>query len=132
MACISMRPGCNFELSLPRLAQLDQALAIFSIAIAMVQPMFIVGLQQLLPPLFVVIGEAEGRTSFLEVQMQAFSWYFLFQVLNVFLVTTIAGTNFDTIAIIIEKPELAFEMLWNSLPRMSSFFINFVIMKAFS
>ncbi|KAL7560546.1 hypothetical protein ACA910_001418 [Epithemia clementina (nom. ined.)] len=117
--------------SSPRLAQLDQASAIFSVAIAMVQPMFIVGLQQLLPPLFVVIGEAEGRTSFSEVQMQAFSRYFLFQVLNVFLVTTIAGTIFDTIAIIIEKPESAFEMLGNSLPRMSSFFITFVIMKAF-
>ena len=117
--------------SSPRLAQLDQASAIFSVAIATVQPMFIVGLQQLLPPLFVAIGQAEGRSSFSEVQMQAFSRYFLFQVLNVFLVTTIAGTIFDTIALIIEKPESAFEMLGNSLPRMSSFFITFVIMKTF-
>ena len=117
--------------SSPRLAQLDQASAIFSVAIAIVQPICIVGLQQLLPPLFVAIGQAEGRTSFSEVQMQAFSRYFLFQVLNVFLVTTIAGTIFDTVALIIEKPESAFEMLGNSLPRMSSFFITFVIMKTF-
>jgi hypothetical protein len=50
---------------------------------------------------------------------------------NVFLVTTIAGSIFDTIAIIIENPEAAFEMLGNSLPRMSSFFITFVTIKTF-
>mmetsp|Transcript_9593 Transcript_9593/g.17159 ORF Transcript_9593/g.17159 Transcript_9593/m.17159 type:complete len:427 (-) Transcript_9593:555-1835(-) len=63
--------------------------------------------------------------------MRAFSRYFLFQVLNVFLVTTIAGSIFDTIAIIVENPEAAFEMLGNSLPRMSSFFISFVTIKTF-
>ena len=70
------------------------------------------------------IGRAEGITAFSDVQMQAFSRYFLFQVLNVFLVTTIAGSIFDTIAIIIENPEEAFSMLGNSLPRMSSFFVS--------
>ena len=117
--------------SSPRLAQLDQASAFFSSAIAMIQPLCIVAIQQLLPPLFLAIGRAEGLVSFSEVQMRAFSRYFLFQVLNVFLVTTIAGSIFDTIAIIVENPEAAFEMLGNSLPRMSSFFITFVTIKTF-
>ena len=115
----------------PRLAQLDKASALFSSAIAMVQPLCIVALQQMLPPLFMTIGRLEGLVSFSEVQMRAFSRYFLFQVLNVFLVTTIAGSIFDTIAIIVENPEAAFEMLGNSLPRMSSFFITFVTIKTF-
>lgn len=63
--------------------------------------------------------------------MKAFSRYFMFQVLNVFLVTAIAGSIFDTLAIILENPESAFEMLGNSLPRMSSFFITLVTMKSF-
>jgi hypothetical protein len=117
--------------SSPRLAQLDQATALFSSAIAMVQPICIVALQQLLPPLFIAIGTLEGILSFSEVQMRAFSRYFLFQVVNVFLVTTIAGSIFDTIAIIVETPEMAFEMLGNSLPRMSSFFISYVTIKTF-
>jgi hypothetical protein len=117
--------------SSPRLAQLDDASAFFSTAIAMVQPLCIVGIQQLLPPLFLLIGKAEGVICFSEVQMRAFSRYFLFQVVNVFLVTTIAGSIFDTVAIIIENPEAAFEMLGNSLPRMSSFFITFVLIKTF-
>lgn len=117
--------------SSPKLAQLAQASAFFSAVIALVQPLCVVGLQQLLPPLFIAIGRMEGTTSFSEVQMRAFSRYFLFQVLNVFLVTTIAGSIFETIAIIIENPESAFVRLGNSLPRMSSFFIAFVTIKTF-
>ncbi len=115
----------------PRLAQLDQASAFFSTAIAMVQPICLVIIQQLLPPICIQISKAEGLLSFSEVQMKAFSRYFMFQVLNVFLVTAIAGSIFDTIAIIVENPESAFEMLGNSLPRMSSFFITLVTMKTF-
>lgn len=117
--------------SSPRLAQLAQASSFFAAAIALVQPLCIVGLQQLLPPLFMLIGEAEGTLSFSEVQMRAFSRYFLFQVVNVFLVTTIAGSIFDAVAHIVESPESAFEMLGNSLPRLSSFFITFVTIKTF-
>eukprot|EP00814_Leptocylindrus_danicus_P006342 CAMPEP_0116008806 /NCGR_PEP_ID=MMETSP0321-20121206/3071_1 /TAXON_ID=163516 /ORGANISM="Leptocylindrus danicus var. danicus, Strain B650" /LENGTH=846 /DNA_ID=CAMNT_0003477677 /DNA_START=349 /DNA_END=2889 /DNA_ORIENTATION=- len=115
----------------PRIAQLDQASALFSSAIAIVQPLCLVGIQQLLPPLFIFIGKCEGIISFSEVQMKAFSRYFMFQILNIFLVTAIAGSIFDTLAIIIENPEAALLMLGNSLPRMSSFFITFVTMKTF-
>jgi hypothetical protein len=40
------------------------------------------------------IAKAEGLVAFSEVQMNAFSRYFLFQVLNVFLVTAVAGSIF--------------------------------------
>jgi hypothetical protein len=117
--------------SSPRIAQLAQASAFFSTGIGMVQPLCLVGIQQLLPPLFMQISKAEGFLSYSEVQMKAFSNFFLFQVLNIFLVTAIAGSIFDTLAIIIENPEKAFELLGNSLPRMSSFFVTFVTMKTF-
>jgi len=116
----------------PRLNQLDKASSLFSAAIATVQPSCLVLLQQLLPPLFIRIGRLEGRLSFSEAQMKAFSRYFMWQVLNVFLVTSIAGSVFDTLAIIIATPESAFEMLGNSLPRMSSFFVSFVTIKTFT
>jgi hypothetical protein len=117
--------------SSPRLAQLCDASAFFASAVSMVQPICLVVIQQLLPPLFIQISKAEGHVSFSEVQMKAFSRYFMFQVLNVFLVTAIAGSIFDTLAIIIQNPEKAFEILGNSLPKMSSFFITLVTMKSF-
>lgn len=116
----------------PRLNQLDHASSIFSAAIATVQPICLVGLQQLLPPLFIRVSRAEGIISFSEAQMKAFSRYFMWQILNIFLVTSIAGSVFDTLAIILETPESAFEMLGNSLPRMSSFFVSYVTLKTFS
>ena len=116
----------------PRLNQLDKASSIFSAAIATVQPFCLVCLQQLLPPLFIRISRSEGIISFSEAQMKAFSRYFMWQVLNIFLVTSIAGSVFDWLAIIVETPESAFEMLGNSLPRMSSFFVSFVTIKTFS
>ena len=116
----------------PRLNQLDQASSIFSAAIATVQPLCLVGLQQLLPPLFIRVSRAEGIISFSDAQMKAFSRYFMWQVLNIFLVTSVAGSVFDTLAIILETPESAFEMLGNSLPRMSSFFVSYVTLKTFS
>jgi len=116
----------------PRLNQLDKASHIFSAAIATVQPSCLVLLQQLLPPLFIRTSRLQGILSFSQAQMKAFSRYFTWQVLNVFLVTSIAGSVFDTLAIIIATPESAFEMLGNSLPRMSSFFVSFVTIKTFT
>ena len=115
----------------PRIAQLDKASALFSSALALVQPLCLVSIQQLLPPIFIFIGKCEGIISFSEVQMKSFSRYFMFQVLNIFLVTAVAGSIFDTLAIIIENPETMLLMLGNSLPRMSSFFITYVTMKTF-
>ncbi|KAL7550547.1 hypothetical protein ACHAWF_013767 [Thalassiosira exigua] len=115
----------------PRLNQLDKASSFFSAAIATVQPMCLVGLQQLLPPLFIRVSRSEGIIAFSEAQMKSFSRYFMWQILNVFLVTSIAGSVFDTLALIIDTPESAFEMLGNSLPRMSSFFVSFVTIKTF-
>jgi hypothetical protein len=115
----------------PRLAQLDRASAFFATAIGMIQPICLVGIQQLMAPFLMQIAKAEGHISFSEVQMKTFSRYFSFQVLNIFLVTAVAGSVFDTIAIIVDTPEAAFEMLGNSLPRMSSFFVTFVTMKTF-
>jgi hypothetical protein len=63
--------------------------------------------------------------------MKTFSRCFSFQVLNIVLVTAVARSVFGTILIIVDTPEAAFEMLGNTLPRMSSFFVTFVTMKTF-
>ena len=54
VALVSMLVSESALISIsPRLNQLDKASSIFSAAIATVQPMCLVGLQQLLPPLFI-------------------------------------------------------------------------------
>jgi calcium permeable stress-gated cation channel len=120
-----------------QLAQSAPASSFFSVVIALVQPLCIVSRPQLRSPLFfVAIGEAEIilSSSFLTTcMMRAVSRYFFFVPSGQ---QRLPGHHhlpaLTTIAIIIETPEAAYEMLGNSLPRMSSFFFIFVTMTPFS
>jgi len=98
--------------------------------VSMIQPMCVVGLQQVLPPLFQAIGKVEGQLNFCNVQIRSFTRYFAFQVVNIFLVTAIAGSIFDTAAQIAENPGYAFQFLGYALPKTSSFFCYYVILKS--
>lgn len=53
-------------------------------------------------------------------------------MINVFLVTTIAGSVIDCIKDIYYDPASAFYLLGNSLPKMGGFFTNYMIVKAFA
>lgn len=114
----------------PTIARLVRSSGIFSFMVSMIQPMCVVGLQQVLPPLFQAIGKVEGQLNFCNVQIRSFTRYFAFQVVNIFLVTAIAGSIFDTAAQIAENPGYAFQFLGYALPKTSSFFCYYVILKS--
>lgn len=105
--------------------------SLFNSMLELVQPMCIVGLMQVLPPLFIVMGHFEGVTSFSRNQFLAFDRYFFFQVVNVFLVSTFAGTIIDSIQSILEDPSMAFTLLGDSLPKMGGYFTDYILVKAF-
>lgn len=73
----------------------------------------------------------EGCVSFSSNQFRSFDRYFTFQVINVFLVTTIAGSVIDCVKDIYTDPSSAFALLGTSLPKMGGYFTNYLIMKAF-
>lgn len=104
---------------------------IFNGLLELVQPACIVGLMQFLPPLFIALGHFEGVTSFSRNQFLAFDRYFFFQVVNVFLVSTFAGTLLDSLQAILEEPTTAFTLLGESLPNMGGYFTNYILVKAF-
>ena len=93
------------------------ASSLFNSILELVQPVCIVGLMQFLPPLFILLGHFEGITSFSRNQFLAFDRYFFFQVVNVFLVSTFAGTVIDSIQAILEDPSMAFTLLGDFYPR---------------
>ena len=105
--------------------------SLMSQLVGMVQPICLVAIQQVLPPLFCALGKIEGRNSFSNVLGSAFSRYFLFQIVNVFLVTVIAGSLFDAASTIVDKPQKAFELLGRALPKQSAFFTNYILLKTF-
>jgi len=109
----------------------DQSLLIQS-AVELVQPGALVALMTLLPPVLSLLGIKEGCISFSSNQFRAFDRYFTFQIINVFLVTTIAGSVIDCIRDIYEDPSSTFSLLGTSLPKMGGFFTNYLIIKAFT
>ncbi|GAB5593361.1 phosphate metabolism protein 7 [Umbelopsis nana] len=66
-----------------------------------------------------------------EIERYVQSKYYMFLVVNVLLVVTIAGTVFTSIAVIIHTPTSIINLLATSLPTVSTFFINYLILQAF-
>ena len=62
---------------------------------------------------------------------KAFNRYFLFQVVNVFLVSAIAGSIFDSLTDIADNPSTAFKLLGEALPSMGGYFCNYILVKTF-
>lgn len=101
------------------------------LSLDMVQPILLLGLMNVLPPLIRVLGMLEGIAAESWNQRVALSRYFWFQVINVFLVTTVAGTIFDTISMIVEDPTKTLTLLGESLPKVCGFFVMYILIKLF-
>lgn len=94
----------------PVIAKLVVSSGVFKSLVSFVQPICIVLLQQALPPIFLNMSKIEGQLSFCDVQIRAFSRYFAFQVVNIFLITAIAGSIFETAALVAENPGKVFQV----------------------
>ncbi len=103
---------------------------VFLSLVEMLQPLVLVGIMNLLPPVLTFLATVEGCTSFSVNQMRSFHRYFTFQILNVFLVTTIAGSVVNVVAQLSKDPAATFPLLGSSLPKMGGFFTNFILVKA--
>lgn len=73
----------------------------------------------------------ERRKSRSAVELHVFRWYFLYQVINIF-VLVLSGSVFTSIANIIASPTSAVTLLGAALPTVSVFFINFMITQLLS
>jgi hypothetical protein len=91
---------------------------IFASFIELLQPTALLGLMNLLPPILTVLAMLEGCISLSSTQFKSFDRYFTFQIINVFLVTTIAGSVIDCLKEIYYDPSSTFILLGNSLPKM--------------
>lgn len=96
----------------------------------LIQPLAVVVLMDVLPPILATLAIIEGCVSKSKVQMRIFERYFIFQVINVFLVTVIEGSVVRCVHEILVSPSDAFVLLGNSLPRMSGFFTAYILVKA--
>ncbi|KAJ3360915.1 hypothetical protein GGF32_007959 [Allomyces javanicus] len=85
----------------------------------------------LLPVILDILGRIRGFRSISENNLFVFTAYFYFQLFNVLLVFTIAGTVFKAFEDILDRPSSLPELLARSLPKVSPFFVNLVMLHAF-
>jgi len=84
----------------------------------------------LLVPIITAVSKAQGYHSNSEIDESVFSKYFLFLVFNVFLVSAIAGSIFQSIESIAKDPSSIVGQIANSLGGLSFQMINFVMIAA--
>ncbi|CAM9453944.1 unnamed protein product, partial [Sphacelaria rigidula] len=115
--------------------------SLFQSMVELIQPMMVIAVMATLPVLLRWVGHFEGILAESMIQMQTLSRYFSFQVLNVFLVTTIARfaveiltRHFEShvLKTLAEDPYWFFTLLGDSLPKVCGFFCDYVIIRAFS
>lgn len=61
--------------------------------------------------------------------MQVQAWYFLFQIIQVFLVTALSSSATAFIPVIINEPHHVPQLLADNLPKSSNFYLTYFILQ---
>ncbi|RUS27954.1 hypothetical protein BC938DRAFT_482527 [Jimgerdemannia flammicorona] len=87
------------------------------------------GLMMVLPFILIYICQFEAVPLYSRMEEAIQSRYFFFLIINVLLVVTVAGTIFSSIEQIIETPTDLVSILATSLPTVSTFFVNYLLLQ---
>ncbi|TPX50045.1 hypothetical protein SeMB42_g02206 [Synchytrium endobioticum] len=88
----------------------------------------------LLPSLLFYLSQAQGLEALSWIEQSVLSKYHFYQVTNVVVIFTIARSVWSAISIfdVIQQPGLLLNILADSMPRMASFYVNYVIFQTFA
>ncbi|RUP45025.1 hypothetical protein BC936DRAFT_148710 [Jimgerdemannia flammicorona] len=87
------------------------------------------GLMMVLPFILIYICQFEAVPLYSRMEEAVQSRYFFFLIINVLLVVTVAGTIFSSIEQILETPTDLVSILATSLPAVSTFFVNYLLLQ---
>lgn len=89
-------------------------------------------LMSLVPPIIRWMGKIGGILTLQQLDFWTQQWFFGFQVIQVFLVTTCTSAASSVVTSIINNPSSALEMLSNNLPPASNFYISYMLLQGLS
>ncbi|CCF56667.1 hypothetical protein KAFR_0B03710 [Kazachstania africana CBS 2517] len=89
-------------------------------------------LMSCLPVIIKIFARIHGNVSSQQISYFTQNAYFGFQVIQVFLVTTIASAATSAVTQIVENPSSAMTILASNLPKASNFYIAYIILKGMS
>ena len=85
-------------------------------------------LMSLVAPIITKIAKISGAITFEETSLYVQKWYFAFQVVDVFIVVTLASSASATVQAIINDPSSAMTLLAANLPKASNFYIVYFLL----
>ncbi|KAI1616251.1 hypothetical protein EDD37DRAFT_605052 [Exophiala viscosa] len=89
-------------------------------------------LMALVPIICGLLAKKAGEPTMSAVELRVQSWYFAFQVVQVFLITTFTSAATSVTTQIISKPASAPTLLATNLPKASNFYISYFILLGLS
>lgn len=89
-------------------------------------------LMSLVPPIIKWMGKLGGCITVQQLDFWTQQWFFAFQVIQVFLVTTSTSAASSVVTSIINDPSKAMEMLSEQLPPASNFYISYMLLQGLS
>lgn len=86
-------------------------------------------LMALLPPFLRFLGKFSGKATLSLIELRCHESYFWFQVIQVFLVTTLTSAASSAVPEIIQNPTSVTNLLAQNLPASSNFYISYIILQ---
>lgn len=81
------------------------------------------------PKLFRHIAKLSGEPTVPQAELKAQAWYMVFQIVQIFLVTTLSSGTAAVVTKIINDPASAPELLAEGLPKASTFYLTYFILQ---
>ncbi|CAN6663056.1 uncharacterized protein Rsn1p [Trichomonascus vanleenenianus] len=105
---------------------------LFGLISSLLPTILLAVLMALLPPFIRAMGMLSGYPTGTLIEYYAQQAYFAFQVIQVFLVTTITSGATAVVEQIIDDPTSAMGLLASNLPKASNFYISYFLLQGFS
>lgn len=117
-------PGLDFIYNLPS--------PLLGLITSMLPTVMLLALMSVLPIFIRMMAKIAGAPSRQHVEYFTQQAYFAFQVIQVFLVTTVASSATSTVTQIIEDPTSVMYVLSENLPKASNFYLSYIILQGLS
>ncbi len=102
---------------------------IFGVIQGLLPAVLLAVLMALLPIILRLAAKKAGAPSFAAVELRTQSFYFAFQVIQVFLVTTVTSAASAVASQIAKNPSQATSLLAACIPKASNFFLSYIIVQ---
>lgn len=114
----------NFIYKLPK--------ALLGLLTSLAPTIVLAWLMSMLPVVIRFLAKVNGAVSLQDVEYFTQQGYFVFQVFQVFLITTLSSAVTSVASQIAEQPTKAMDLLASNLPKSSNFFISYIILTGMS